>query len=112
LVVIPAPCLRQASRRESLLWSFHSFLEANPDREFFELVDCIFSLAETVNLSSRYFLFSDEKKVTKEKSPAAAKQLELFERSGRKNNSASPQTDFCFYECVLRVLFRLFCIGR
>jgi len=30
--------------------------------------------------ASRYFLFSDEKKVTKEKSPAAAKQPELFER--------------------------------
>jgi len=84
LVVIPAPCLRQASRRESLLWILHFFSEANPHREFFERVDCIFSLVETVNSSFCYFLFSDEKKVTKEKSPAAAKQPELFERSGRK----------------------------
>jgi len=33
---------------------------------------------------SRYFLLSDQKKVTKEKSPAAAKQPELFERNSRK----------------------------
>ena len=71
-----------------------------------------FSNTEAQKHEQCYFLFSDEKKVTKEKSPAAANQPELFARNRRKNNSASPQTDFCFEKRVLRVLFRLFCIGR
>ena len=32
----------------------------------------------------RYFLLSDQKKVTKEKSPADEKQLKRFERLSRK----------------------------